>query len=73
MKVRLLNDGGFRGLLRVQFPVEVEAELVTTDGGSDAYGVPYSELLRIGADADAFDDTELWYWLPCCGEAEPAE
>jgi hypothetical protein len=73
MKVRLLNDGGFFGLQQVKFPVEVEATSVITDAGNEAYGVPYSELIRIGANAKSFDDTGLWYWLPNCSEAEPVE
>ncbi|WFZ78535.1 hypothetical protein MQM1_053 [Aeromonas phage vB_AsaP_MQM1] len=73
MKVRLLNDGGFSGLGDVKFPVEVEAALTTKANGDDVYGVPYSELLRIGAKATAFDGTQLRHWLPSWGEAELVE
>jgi hypothetical protein len=59
MRIRLLNDGGYAGMERVKFPVEVEAEAEVAEGGSVV--VPESEMHRIGC-ADYFDDPDGPFW-----------
>lgn len=45
MKVRLLNDGGYRTYEHARFPVEVEARY---DASTDTYDVSSHELIRVG-------------------------
>lgn len=54
MRVRLLNDGGFGDMDRVQFPVVVEA-CGFEPGGLDLYFVKGSELIAVGASIDCED------------------
>lgn len=44
MKIRLLNDAGYRGMEDVVFPVEVDAEI----RNGKAF-IPSRELYRVGA------------------------
>lgn len=46
MKVLLLNDGEYRSLENVRFPVEVEAEV--NEDAPSCINVLGSELIRIG-------------------------
>lgn len=50
-KITLLNDGGYRDMEGVSFPVEVEATLSEI---GHMYYVTYSELLRIGANKNSY-------------------
>lgn len=61
MRVRLVNDNGYRGMDYVDFPVEVEATR-----NRHGVSVHYNELTRIGADSAAFYDPEDpdWYFGP---------
>ena len=52
MKTVLTNDNGYSGLEGVNFPVELNARLIT-----DSWiMVPKSELVKIGADGKYFTD-----------------
>lgn len=64
MKIRLLNDGGYIGMERVGFPVEVEAAR-STYGVVNGFDVPDAELRRIGADLTKFKKPEgsTWFFL----------
>lgn len=50
MRVLLLNDGEYRSLEDVKFPVEVEAEV--DEDVASCINVLGSELIRIGGDRD---------------------
>ncbi|MGJ7250887.1 hypothetical protein [Morganella morganii] len=53
MKVRLLNDGDYGGMKNTEFPAVVDGFYY--DGLDHVVGVSCSELIRIGADKDAFN------------------
>ena len=52
MKIRLLNDGDYGGMKDTDFPVVVNGYYY--DGLDHVIGVSCSELIRVGADKDAF-------------------
>lgn len=58
MKVTLLNDGGYTGLEKVQFPVEVEGELLKRG----SFSIKGEELIAIGGEYEAFDPS-FGYWF----------
>lgn len=53
MKVKLLNDGDYDGMKNTEFPVIVNGFYY--DWLDHVVGVSCSELIRVGADKDAFD------------------
>lgn len=53
MKVKLLNDGDYGGMKNTEFPVIVNGFYY--DWLDHVVGVSCSELIRVGADKDAFD------------------
>jgi len=66
MKIKLLNDGGYVGFENVVLPVVVDAE--EDDNGFTVLG---SELIRIGVEADYYDENYPYYFYP--EECEVAE
>ncbi len=50
MKIKLLNNGGYRGLGDVSFPTEVKARAMS-GGGFKVAGL---ELIRVGGDWEVF-------------------
>lgn len=53
MKVKLLNDGDYGGMKNTEFSVIVNGFYY--DWLDHVVGVSCSELIRVGADKDAFD------------------
>lgn len=53
MKVKLLNDGDYGGMKNTEFPAVVDGFYY--DGLDHVVGVSCSELIRVGADKDAFN------------------
>ena len=60
MKVILLNNGGYEGLSKVEFPVEVEAY---RDPSGYLAAASKSELVRVGAEADDFDSRYVYMFI----------
>lgn len=60
MKIKLLNDGGYRELNGVKFPVEVIGFMY--EGLEHCVGVDGDELLRIGGD-DCLSDCDLAFLI----------
>lgn len=58
MKIKLLNDGGYKALDGIKFPVVVNG--FEYDGLEHCIGVMGNELLRIGAEEEfMYDATDL--------------
>lgn len=55
MKVRLLNDGGFSGLERVNFPVIVEA----SESQDGLFVVHFDEIMNLDGAEYHEDDTDF--------------
>lgn len=58
MRIKLLNDGGYRDMDAVEFPVEVEA----TNRFGSGYEVSGAEILRIGGAVDGWFRGNTYYW-----------
>ena len=60
-RVKLLNDGGWYFLDRVNFPVEVEGVVDVEHGLGDVANVTSAELFRVGAEFDwNVDGGDFW-------------
>jgi hypothetical protein len=55
-RVLLLNAADYEGLEDVNFPVEVEGTYDNTSGAFVSFGVDGSELIRVGARKEHFDE-----------------
>lgn len=63
MKIKLLNDGDYGDMEKVNFPVEVNA-IEYMDGSTvEGYDVLGSELIRVGADKDEFEPESEYYFI----------
>lgn len=58
-KALLKNDGGYKGMDGVEFPVLVEI----TNQGNFCVVVKSSELERIGCDMSEFEGDDEWWFL----------
>lgn len=58
-KALLKNDGGYKGMDGVEFPVLVEI----THQGNFCVVVKSSELERIGCDMSEFEGDDEWWFL----------
>lgn len=64
MKANLLSLG-YCGVEGIQFPVEVEVEVVEEEWyGSVLHTLPTEEILRIGGDPDMFVDNDTYLLIP---------
>lgn len=62
MKIKLLNDGGYKALKDVKFPVVVDG--FEYDDSEHCVGITGRELLRIGADKDVmYDSVDLAFLI----------
>ena len=61
MKVRLLNDGGYREISHINFPVEVSGEYFPVNGSESLVDVDACEIIKIGGDWDACDGELSFY------------
>lgn len=68
MRVLLLNDGTYRSLESVNFPVEVEAEV--DEDVPTCITIVGSELIRIGGNPDDFNPRYHYFFEET--EFEPA-
>lgn len=62
MKIKLLNDGGYKELKDVKFPVLVDG--FRYEGLRHTVGVMGAELIRIGGDKDGlYDEVDLAFLI----------
>lgn len=60
MKIKLLKNGGYTGLDKVIFPVEVEGTEVMSDSSVFGYDVSGAELIRIGGDPSCYSESNTY-------------
>lgn len=56
MKIKLLNDGKFEGLVNVEFPVEIECEIDLEEGSG--VDVPFDTIAALPGFEYCSDDTD---------------
>lgn len=75
VRIELLNDGCYKGLRSVTFPVIVDAYPVTIMGNLTGYNVPQSEIIKLVTDVEkrywTKQDHECWYWSLTSEECRP--